>query len=141
MPCLVSNPSVYTAITPCPVLSVSLTMNTVALPLLMLHLWSQFSVHGYRHCLLLRNLLIIRCLCFVCFYLNLAFIYIIGFIVLIFVICVFVHCLLYRFLLCMYCVCNDFCAALACNSLLSVVRHFNIIIVVTVLTLIAFFSR
>ena len=74
-----------------------------------------------------------------CFYLNLAFIYIVGFIVLIYVIWGFVHCFLYRFLLCMYSVCNYFSAALACNWLLSVVRHFNIIMVVTVLTLLVFF--
>lgn len=46
----------------------------------------------------------------------------------------------YRFLLCVYSDCYSFSAALACNWLLSVVRHFNIIMVVTVLTLLAFFS-
>jgi len=51
-----------------------------------------------------------------------------------------VHCFLYRFLLCIYSVCNYFSAALSCNLLLSVVRHFNIIIVVTVLTFLSFFS-
>jgi hypothetical protein len=40
----------------------------------------------------------------------------------------------------LYFVCNYFSAALTCNWLLSVVRHFNIIIVVTVLTFLAFFS-
>jgi hypothetical protein len=60
---------------------------------------------------------------------------------LIFVIWGFVHCFLYRFSLCMYSVCNYFSAALACNWLLSVVRHFNIIIVVTLLTLLALFFQ
>jgi hypothetical protein len=76
-----------------------------------------------------------------CFYLNLAFIYVIGFIVLIFVFWVFVHCFLYRFLLHMYSVCSYFSAALACNWLLSIVRHFNTIIVVTLLTPLAFFFQ
>jgi hypothetical protein len=71
-------------------------------------------VQGYRYCLLLRNLLTIHCLCFVCFYLNLfAFIYIIGFIVLTFLIWVFVHCFIYRFLLRLYSVCIYLSAALA----------------------------
>jgi hypothetical protein len=41
---------------------------TVARTFIILYLWSQFSVQGYRHCL--RNLLIIHCVCFVCFCLN-----------------------------------------------------------------------
>lgn len=48
--------------------------------------------------------------------------------------------MLYRSLLCVYSVCNYFSVALACNWLLSVVRHFNIIMVLTVLTLLAFFQ-